>query len=271
MCEASEQCSFYPNPFSTIIATGSIASEDEVSVSLGSHSLLDLRSPVEQREREGQSHSDCSSMSDEEQTKKRGRMTRQRKIASFGKNTIQVQCNGDEVLTPPPVLPVGNENNYQLKADSLLEQSPIRDDTIAPVNNSQDESSSPDTPRRRARRHAVATCPPNPIEIQQLSERRASQDSDCTKEETVATPRQRKTYTIESRLQNPLNLQLQLEDTTAIVDDMDESTPCGVEDEEEDVPVISQPCLEFDDDTLDVCPNPPTSPRLPGEPHLKSN
>lgn len=269
MCEASEQYPFYPNPFSTIIATGGIASEDEVSVSFGSHSLLDLRSPVEQREREGQSHSDCSSMSDDEQTKKKGRMIRQRKIASFGENTIQVQCSGDEVLTPPPVAPVVSENNRQLKVDSLLEQSPVRDDKVAPVNNSQDESSSPDTPRRRARRHAVATCPPNPIDIQQLSERRASQDSNCAKEETVATPRQRKTYTIEARLQNPLNLQLQLEDMAAIVDDdMEESTPCVVEGEEKDVPMISQPGLDFNDDSLDVCPNPPASPHLPGKSNL---
>ena len=260
MCEASEQCSFYPPPFSTLIATGGgIPSEDEVSVSFESHhSLLDVRSPLELKEREGQVHSDCSSsgMSDEERTKKMGPIKRQRKIDSFGENTVH---SGDEVLTPPPVAPVVSESNRQLKVDSLLEQSPVRDDTIAPANNSQDESTTlPDTPRRRARRHAVATCPP-PIDIQQLMERRASQESDYSKEETVTTPRRRKTYTIEARLQNPLNLQLQIEETAAIVDDMEESTPCS---EEKDVPVISQPDLGFDDD---VYPNPPTSPHLPGE------
>lgn len=270
MCEASEQCSFYPPPFSTVIATGgSIPSEDEVSVSFGSHSLLDLRSPVEQKEREGQTHSDCSSgTSDEEQTRRMGRMRRQRKIASFGENTVQVQCSGDDVLTPPPVTPVISDNNRQLVVDPLLERSQVRGDTIPAVGSSQDESSSPDTPRRRARRHAVATCPPNPIDIQQLSERRASQEGDCTEEETVATPRQRKTYTIEARLQNPLNLQLHLEeDMMTMVDDTEERTPCGEEGEGEDVPVINQPPrLEFDDEnTLDVCHNPPTSPLLPGE------
>ncbi len=262
MCEASEQCSFYPPPFSTLIATGgSIPSEDEVSVSFESHhSLLDVRSPLEMKEREGQVHSDgSSSVSDEEQTKKMRRIQRQRKIESFGENTAQEQCSGDEVLTPPPVAPVISESNRQLKVDSLLEQSPVRDDTVAPVNYNQDESSSPDTPRRRARRHAVATCPPNPIDIQQLREGRIGQESDLSKEETVTTPRQRKTYTIEARLQNPLNLQLQIEETAAIVDDdREERTPCR---EEEDIPVINQPDLGFDDDL----PNPPASPHLPGE------
>lgn len=260
MCEASKQCSYYPTPFS-IIASGSIASEDEMSVSFGSHCLIDLR---EGGTKEGQSsQSDNSSMSDEEQSRKMGRMRRQRKIASFSENVIQVKCNGDEVLTPPPVV---SESYCQPRVVEPPPPTSARDDEVAPVNNSQDESSSPETPRRRARRHAVASCPPNPIDIQQLSERRISQENDFTKEETVATPRLRKTYSIEARLQNPLNslnLQLQLEgDTTAMLEDVEESTPCGVE--EEAVPVISQPDLEFDDDTLDVCHNPPTSPHLPG-------
>ena len=260
ICEASEQCSFYPPPFSTLIATGgSIPSEDEVSVSFESHhSLLDVRSPLDLKEREGQIHSDSSSgVSDEERTKKTAPIKRQRRVESFGENTVH---SGDEVLTPPPVAPVVSEGNRQPKVDSLLERSPVREDTtVAPANNSQDDSnSSPDTPRRRARRHAVATCPP-PIDIQQLIERRASQETDYPKEETVTTPRQRKTYSIEARLQNPLNLQLQREETAAVVDDIEESTPCG---EEEDAPVVSQPDLGFDDD---VCPNPPTSPHLPGE------
>lgn len=257
MCEASEQCSYYRNPFS-IIPSGNIASEDEISVSFGSHCLIDLR---EGGTKEGQSsQSDNSSMSDEEQTRKMGRMRRQRKIASFGENVIQVQCSGDEVLTPPPVV---SESDRQPRA-VVPPPAPTsaRDGEAAPGNNSQDESSSPETPRRRARRHAIATCPPNPIDIQQLSERRVSQDDDFAKEETVSTPRQRKTYSIEARLQNPLNIQLQLEDTMAMLQDVEESTPCGVE--EEAVPVISQPDLEFDDDTLDMCPNPPTSPHLPG-------
>ena len=241
-------------------------SEDEMSFSFASgggsrHSLLVVMSPDEEREREeegeggGQALSDNSSSSSGEQMRQR-RIRRQNKIASFGENTIQMQCGGDDALTPPPVV---NNGDCQLRVESLLEPPPMRDEVVTPVNINQDDCSSPEQPKRRERRHAVASYHLNPIDIQELSialpnERRVSGE-----EETVTTPRQRKTYSIEARLQNPLNMQLQLEDN------LGESMSYGVDDRP--IPTINRPDFEFDDDTLDVCPNPPASPHLPGESH----
>ena len=290
--EATEKLSYYGEPYSmNIFAADCVPSEDEVSFSFASgsgsrHSLLDVRSPPPQdNDKETPVQSDSSSVGSGEQQETRKktvpRIVRQRKVGSIGESMAieGVQCSddGDELTQP---LVVSEDKTSQLPVDSLLVPPPAREDCVTPVNvvqNDNTNSSPPEQSKHRGRRRAVATSPPNPINIQLLSEalpreRRLSEEE---LEETVVTPRQRKAYSTEARLHNPLNLQLQLVDTPSCsdVDDVDETTPRRLEDDDDEgeeefcVPVINVPDLEFDDGTLDVCPNPPTSPRLhvPGE------
>ena len=102
----------------------------------------------------------------------------------------------------------------------------------------------------------------NPLEIVQLNSESSTSESkedegQCMREEPVTKPRQRKTYSAEARLHNPLIVQQDLE----TIDDrrIDEVEP---------VPTLDDPPPAVDhqfDDTLEMSTNSLTRPGVPGE------
>ena len=254
--EATEQLSYYADPYS-YFAGSNIPSEDEIAFSFASgssshHSLLVVVSPTPQEidEEQNKTQNDGSVM---EQTRKDEQVGRQRKVGSVGESTVQIHC--DEQLEQNASL-----NDDQGEAD-LSSSEPVLVDKVITVNDVKDDS--PKQQKRRERRHAVVTARlQNPLEIVQLNSESSTSESkedegQCRREEPVTKPRQRKTYSAEARLHNPLIVQQDLE----TIDDrrIDEVEP---------VPTLDVPPPAVDhqfDDTLEMSTNSLTRPGVPGE------
>ena len=283
--EVTEQFSCFEDPYSTKIFTpGNIASEDEISFPFGSadssrHSLLYLLSPThhdnDETQAAVQSDNSMSSGSTGEVKGRERRVRRQRKIASFGEEST-VGNEGASMLTTQ----LADEESCKM-VEALSTSSVERQlkGEVCPGGDKDDSTDQVRKPQRRERRLAVALCVQNPLEIQKLNDNRSSpseekegQDESMT-EEAVTTPRQRKTYSMEDRLQLPLDFQLEhinnygTSNKTADESELSILVSPSADTPQDPNQPASQPCFEFEDafNSLDTYPNPPTSPRLPGE------
>ena len=290
MREATEQLSYYDDPFSTQIFTrGNVASEDEVSFSFASgnsshHSLLVLLSPTlpESDEQHVLRDSSSCSSADEPAGTKEGE-SRVRKISNLDRNTHVEEFSDDQAELMNHT-PSESEDGDQVMERRLLSVDPVKDkgDVADKVEDNYFEQ--PKKPKRRERRHATASYLINPLQLpeQQLVESHLSNESKEDKGEGIRddnvppTPRRRKTYSMEDRLQNPLSMQLELENEFSTISkgDDDEPTPVsGSHVLKDSSPGDTQHHFDFDD-ALDMYPNPPSSPPaspgLPTSPNLPS-
>lgn len=291
MREATEQLSYYDDPYSTqIFAGGNVPSEDEVSFSFTStnsshHSLLVVLSPTLQ---ENDQHitvlrdsSSCSSTDEPTGMKEEGSRVRQLS-ANFEGNTHE-HCSEDQAESMKHT-PNKSEEECQ-EVEHLLSEDLVKNENDITEKVGDNYREQPKTPQRRERRHAVASYFLDPLQLpeQQLSEshlsgERGEDSHEGIKDNNVPpTPRQRKTYSVEDRLQNPLSMQLELgnEFTAISKGGDDDSTPVsGSHALEDSLPGDIRPRCDFDDPcgTLEPpsSPGPPSSPRLPGELRLST-
>lgn len=274
MREATKKLSYYDDPFSTQIFTrGNVPSEDEVSFPFSSanssrHSLIVLLSPT-LRENDGtvlRDSSSCSSADEPAGMPTNEMESRVRKNSNLGRNSHVKQFSGNQVESmnhAPNESEGGDQVMEHLSSEDLVKDEAVTDKV------GDNYLEQPKKPKRRERRHAMASYLINPLQLpgQQLSEspfsneRKEDNGEGISDDNVPPTPRQRKTYSMEDRLQNPLSMQLKLEELSASSKgDDDDSTPL-----KDTPPGHVKPHFDFDDG-LDMYPNPPGSPGLPASP-----
>ena len=290
MREATEQVSYYGDPYSTNIFTGgNVASEDEISFSFASassshHSLLVVLSPTPQGADKRQltvlrDSSSCSSA--DEHTggvEKEGRIRRQRRIGSVEEinATILTQLSGslgeDTSFNPPAS---DNERDCLMKG-GLSSMELVRGEELHSDKVEHCPPEQPKKPQRRERRIAVASYLQNPLELPQqqlcddspsVDKRKEGDDENIKEEKVPDTPRRRKAYSIKDRLQNPLSVQLDLGDAIGREYESEPTPTFTPHAMEEFLPAEDQPHFEFEDvcRTPDMSHSPLGSPRPPGE------